>query len=259
MGAPSTPPESLAEPGRRIREVRQALKLTIKDFAAILNYGRSHMNKIELGEAGYSGCIERCEEAVGTVDKTMAADFAGLAQHLRAADEESKAIDTHRGTERKLSLGRVSQLDGEWHAIWQTYRDGEEAAFVETVTVDAPASGRAFNMGNRKDSRWLDGHDSEPPSAGADDFLRWTATCRMLEDEHWINGEFDSLSTAKVNGLFRLQLDRYPEAMAGEWLGPSRHSEKTHGLLVLARSEASVVRRFALERERATSLPCAAV
>lgn len=261
MGARPTPAEDLAPPGRQIREAREKLKLSTDAFGQLLSYDGSHIRGVELGKTGYGRVAQRCGQVAQTCDsESTAKALSDLAEFLHAfkADVDSKTIDTRRGTERKQNQGRAADhLVGDWCAIWQTCRNGDEVLVAETVVVTASGNGRLIKMANCVDSRRLKMEQSggfENPGT-PNHLLEWTAGCRITKDGRWISGEFSSRSIAKIEGLFRLRLDNFPEAMVGDWLGDSWDSERTHGLLVMARSKALAEMKLTNERGRASGLP----
>lgn len=261
MGAPAKPMEDLDPPGRQIREARKnELNLSAEAFGRLLNYDGSHIRNVELGKTGYGGLAKRCEQVAITCEvESTARVLNDLAKFLRSfRADATKAIDPRRGTERKQEQGRtVEALVGEWRAIWQTCRNGEEAWVGETVVVTVLGNGRGLRMENREDSRWLKAGEAEyvEEPGKPNHLLRWSAACRMTKDGRWVNGEFTSLAEAKVDGLFRLRVDNFPEVMVGDWLGESWDSERTHGLLVLARDGERAETRFAQERGKVLCFP----
>lgn len=237
----------------------------------LLNFDGSHVRNVELGHTGYRGFAQRCEQiardhrelsdrceliAAPCDVKRVAEVLAELVEFLRSFT--SKAIDTRRGTERKQNQGRIAErLEGEWYAIWQTCRNGEEAWVAEAVQINASGNGRVIKMINLKGGRLLTlGQSGCVEGPGDPDHpFRWQATCRIT-NELWVNGEFTSLSPGdNVGGMFRLKVRGSPEEMVGDWLGESWDSERTHGLLTLSRSEELTGTRFSSERGKAQGLP----
>lgn len=272
MPVRGTPAEDLKSPGREIREAREdQLELSADALGALLNFDGSHVRNVELGNTGYKGFAQRCEQMAGArsvlsdrceliaapCDANRVAEvLADLTKFLRSF--ASKAIDTRRGTERKQNQGRIAErLEGEWSAIWQTCRNGEEAWVAETVLIEALGNGRGVRLMNLEGGRRLKlGKSGCVEGPGDPDHpFRWQATCRITK-EHWVNGEFTSLSPGgNVGGVFRLKVRGSPEELVGDWLGGSWDSERTHGLLILSRTEELTGTRFASERGKSQGLP----
>jgi transcriptional regulator with XRE-family HTH domain len=256
----SRPPIELEQPGRRIREVREELGLSTEALGSLLHYDGSHIRNVELGNTGHLGFAKRCEQVAATANGYPGTEaLTGLAEFLLTfKPDPHRVIDTRRGTERKQSAAhRAEHLVGRWSAIWQTSRHGEEALVAETILMTASGNGHTIKMANAEDCRWLRPQEVGFPQAeeSSDQFVRWEARCGLTGDGRWISGTYKSVSAARVNGIFRLKLDTYQDAMVGDWFGHSWDSERTHGLLVMARSDETAKLRLANERGSAPSLP----
>ena len=90
---------------------------------------------------------------------------------------------------------------------------------------------------------------------GDDQFesFAWRAEC-LLTIEHWLTGQFTAIGP-RIEGLFRLKLDPFGSIMQGYWLGISRDSEHTIGLLVVGRDHQVALRRADTDRAQHQDLP----
>lgn len=259
MSGRSRPPDELEQPGRRIREVREQLGLSTEALGSLLHYTGSHIRNVELGNTGHAGFARRCDQVTASANgDPHGKELAELAEFLFTFEPDpSKTIDTRRGTERKQTPAhKAEHLIGRWSAIWQTSRGGQEALLAETILVTASGNGHTLKMTN-EDCCWLRPDEPGYPQAqeGSEDFPHWEARCGLTDDGRWISGTYKSVSVARVNGIFRLKLDTFQDAMVGDWCGHSRDSERTRGLVVMARSDETAKLRLANERASAPSLP----
>lgn len=263
MGARGKPAKDLAPPGRQIREARKKeLGLSSDAFAQLIGYEGSHIRNVERGANGYKGIREACERTAALCEDAHTKKVLDdLVAFLRAyKPDPSKVIDPRRGTVRKQDQERAADhLAGQWSAIWQHLRNGEEILVAETVQVTASGNGRGLTIANGTDSSWLKSEPSknvEEPG-GPVHFLHWSATCRITKNGRWVNGDFRSLSAANnVDGMFRLRLGGFSEVIVGDWVGGSWDSERTHGLLVFGRTLDLAEKRFVNERRKFPDLPC---
>lgn len=268
MGRTRKDPDKMPPAGRRVRGARDLLGMSEEEFAKALDYGKTTIRGYEtqesqessvLGTNFIAACRRRAEEAADEEEERKI--FGELAADLQAM--ANKRINKLKGTEQKIEMGVRSDarpLSGVWSAIWQTLRDGSAAVLVETVEISVLRPGPNFEMSNRDDSRWLElfGADAETVVEQPGHF-HWSAACMVgkADADAWIGGDFASLSNIRVEGQIRVKLDNFYESMIGNWMGVSVDSERTYGLLIIARTELQAKKIFTYERDLNPALPYA--
>lgn len=214
-----------------------------KNFAEMIDSTWNQLRGVENGQNDKCSnpFMNRLAKAAEETGSTALKELAEQLRQIRR--EEGATIDLERGLEPKMRSGKrkrittdATPLEGEWWFALQTIRYREEAQVLEAIEITVPNPSEArFEMRNLDDSRWL---KLEKP-AGEDESTHfpWEGEGQVTV-EHWVTGQFSSTSAAvRVTGTVWVKLTNHADIMIGNWVGVSEASERTVGLLVIAKSE----------------------
>lgn len=226
--------------GDLVREARVEAGMTVGELAAELDRAESTIRAIETGhQAGAAATIaddlcrifpRYCEQF-----RTLRATY-DIAPHARSVTRPRQRESTRVRTD-------ATKLDGRWHALWQTRTLGEQTTLNEYVELAVRPRSFKFEM-HRATA------DETRSGAGA-----WVARCRLTV-ENWVFGEFESVTDdVRIDGSFRLKLNRLNSMMEGMWLGISLDSEHTCGVLVMSRRLKDAEHRLNVLASSQASLP----
>lgn len=210
--------------GEVLKRIREGMGVTQVSFASTLHIARPTLAGYESGSRPSRDTLDRICEYLPEHEEELRRAWDGAEPDLEGPSESGP--DTQDELDAMFLRRSRSSVDieGEWHALWQTVVHGKENRNHEVVSVHRLR--KSWHMQNLERS-------AENPDGG----YLWHAQCLLYDNQFLLGSYISREPNVRSKGTLYLVLHPSGASMLGHWVGCNYDTVWAQGLFALARSK----------------------